>query len=208
VPGLESRPVWNRHDLPWLQELSDRWRSVLDEFRGAGPHLERADHTQHLVRTGRWDQYHIRLHSVEMPGAVDRFPSTVEMIRKAADHLPIGRSYFSVLCPGTVVRPHCGPHNVRLRVHLGLVTPPGAELFVHGRRLTWTEGECLVFDDSYWHEARHTGFGDRVVLILDFIHPGLCRSEVAAVAALLTVLESAQRALLQPDRCAEHVAEA
>jgi aspartyl/asparaginyl beta-hydroxylase (cupin superfamily) len=40
----------------------------------------------------------------------------------------------------------------------------------------WEEGRCLVFDDSFEHEVRHTGgvtAGQRVVLLLRFWHPDL-----------------------------------
>lgn len=32
----------------------------------------------------------------------------------------LGYVYVSLLQPGTVIQPHCGPTNLRLRVHLGL----------------------------------------------------------------------------------------
>ena len=40
----------------------------------------------------------------------------------------------------------------------------------------WTEGECLVFDDSWEHEVHHRGDADRVVLLINFWHPELPRS--------------------------------
>ena len=41
------------------------------------------------------------------------------------------------------------------------------------RNLTWTEGQMLVFDDSFEHEVIHESKGQRTVLIIDFHHPDL-----------------------------------
>jgi len=38
---------------------------------------------------------------------------------------------------------------------------------------TVQEGKCVVFDDSWEHEAWNDGDGTRVVLILDVWHPDL-----------------------------------
>ena len=40
------------------------------------------------------------------------------------------------------------------------------------------EGECIIFDDSFNHEAWHEGEKTRIVLILDFWHPELSDAEV------------------------------
>jgi hypothetical protein len=37
----------------------------------------------------------------------------------------------------------------------------------------WAAGEVVLFDDSFEHQVWHRGSGDRLVLIVDFIHPGL-----------------------------------
>ena len=58
---------------------------------------------------------------------------------------------------------HCGPTNARIRVHLGLLCPPGARLRVGGETRAWREGEVLVFDDSFDHDVVHDGTERRIV---------------------------------------------
>ena len=65
-----------------------------------------------------------------------------------------GETLFSVLRPGTHLRPHCGSTNSRLTCHLGVVVPGGARVRVGDEWREWAEGECLVFDDSWEHEVR------------------------------------------------------
>jgi ornithine lipid ester-linked acyl 2-hydroxylase len=37
----------------------------------------------------------------------------------------------------------------------------------------WQGGECLVFDDTTEHEAWNRSNADRLVLLLDFLRPGI-----------------------------------
>lgn len=146
--------------------------------------------------------------------------------------IPFAYSFFSAMSTqrseggeggtgGVHIRPHCSPCNLRLRVHLPLVVPPpsstDAGLRVADRLLRWEQGEPIVFDDSYEHEAwmrplegdKASGGGrsgddrdgnddddddeeeeaERVVLLCDLWHPGLHQSELV-VSLIPTFLPS------------------
>jgi len=47
------------------------------------------------------------------------------------------------------------------------------------------EGKCIIFDDSYNHEAWHDGEVTRINLILDFWHPNLSDAEVKFFSMIL-----------------------
>lgn len=49
-------------------------------------------------------------------------------------------------------------------------------------------GKCIIFDDSFNHEAWHEGDQTRLILILDFWHPDLTDDEVK----FFTVLQKAK----------------
>jgi aspartyl/asparaginyl beta-hydroxylase (cupin superfamily) len=78
---------------------------------------------------------------------------------------------YSTLAPGSIIYPHFDrlyPHNV-MRIHLGLSIPDGdCCLTVNGVAKKWKEGELLMFDDSYKHEAWNKADETRVVLLVDF----------------------------------------
>ena len=115
-----------------------------------------------------------------------------------------GNVFISVLHPGTVIDPHCGPTNIRHRLHYPLQVPDtkaGVEvpkLRVAKQKATWKEGECFVFDDSIVHSvsfgeegsahsddnAAGACGGCRVVLIVDLWHPDLTREERHAITDL------------------------
>ena len=78
--------------------------------------------------------------------------------------------------------------------------PQHCTLCVDEESLTWKEGQCLVFDDSFLHSVTHFGETDssrggpdednfqtfdpkhdRVVLIVDIWHPALSMEEREAI---------------------------
>ena len=86
--------------------------------------------------------------------------------------------YFSVLQPGTYIKPHCGLTNGRIRYHLGIeVADDLAWIEVAEQRRPWSNGRCMVFDDSFRHRVVHRGMKRRVVLIVDLWHPELSPDE-------------------------------
>jgi ornithine lipid ester-linked acyl 2-hydroxylase len=81
---------------------------------------------------------------------------------------------FSIFEPGKHLPPHRGPYNGVLRLHLGLIVPEPADrlgLRIGREVRRWREGEALVFDDAYEHEAWNHTQATRVVLFVDFVKP-------------------------------------
>ena len=72
---------------------------------------------------------------------------------------PPGRVYLSLMLTGgdgTAVKPHSGPTNHRLRIHLPILLPqngPQLSITVGGCRRPWVTGQCLVLDDSFEHSV-------------------------------------------------------
>ena len=105
---------------------------------------------------------------------------------------------FSVLKPGSHINPHHGVSNVRLVMHLPLVVPPGCALNLidHGEH-RWTEGQLVMFDDTYLHEAWNRSSQTRIVLLMDCWSPhlmGIERSAVKRLIESITALKLADRA--------------
>ena len=47
------------------------------------------------------------------------------------------------------------------------MVPPDCALKVDGVTVNWHEGHCLLFDDTYEHEAWNNSKEDRIVLLID-----------------------------------------
>jgi aspartate beta-hydroxylase len=100
---------------------------------------------------------------------------------------PSQQVFCSVLGSHSHIAPHCGPINTRLVCHLGLVIPPDSVLRVGSEVKSWQEGKCLVFDDSFEHEAWNNGDSERIVLLIQFWHPDLTEAEMWALTELRTL---------------------
>ena len=87
---------------------------------------------------------------------------------------------FSILEPGKHLPPHRGPYNGVLRLHLGLIVPEPREelgIRVENEVYRWKEGEAVIFDDAYEHEAWNSTPHTRVVLFVDFASRCACRRD-------------------------------
>lgn len=113
------------------------------------------------------------------PDGLAACPATAAILeRYGAIHGLAGLAYVSRLAPATAVAPHRGPTNMRVRCHFGVTVPPGCEFVVDGTSRGWSEGKCIVFDDSFEHAVCNAGTGDRLVLVIDLWHPDLTVREI------------------------------
>lgn len=88
---------------------------------------------------------------------------------------------FSALDKCTHVSAHYGPTNKKLRCFLPLFVPADDTcwLRVNHEKRYLSAGKCLIFDDSFYHEAANESQTEpRIVLILDVWHPDLQDEEV------------------------------
>lgn len=97
-------------------------------------------------------------------------PLTYGLIK---NHKNIVSTLFSVMEPGTHIKPHRGVFNGVLRYHLGLIVPNSGDIFINidNKKTIWEEGKSFVFDDTLLHEAFNRSSEKRVVLIIDYIRP-------------------------------------
>ena len=102
--------------------------------------------------------------------------------------------------PAQPYEKHCGPTNVRLRVHVGIAAPSGAGLRVGNETREWINDGAIIFDDSFEHEVVHEGASDRIVLICDIWHP-----ELDVDASILPQCSPAQVEAIQAARAGKHL---
>ncbi|MFC5288465.1 aspartyl/asparaginyl beta-hydroxylase domain-containing protein [Actinokineospora guangxiensis] len=179
LPGLTATPLHDPASFPFLARLE----SHHEDFRAEIAHVldGKVDPVKHtvddggLIRTGAWKQAHLFRGGRWQDDVCAHFPTIREILETFPELTTDNPGVITVsrVTPGSHIMPHCGPTNALLRVHLPITVPPGVRIRVADQWLTWEEGRCLVFDDSFEHEVRHEGAEDRVVLILDTLHPEL-----------------------------------
>jgi aspartyl/asparaginyl beta-hydroxylase (cupin superfamily) len=164
--------------FPWVRDLEEGFaviRGELDrvllepesipDFRDLSPGQSA------IVDGAGWKSFFLYLTGRRTEAGCLRCPETVAFLEKIPG---LESAFFSVLEPGTHLRPHHGPYGGLLRYHLGLVVPAEArlcQLRVGAHVAHWREGGSLVFDDSHEHEAWNRSGERRVVLFVDFARP-------------------------------------
>lgn len=142
------------------------------------PPPRRSKGPRRFVKQGAWNKLRLQTSGRKTEENIERCPHTWAVVERLPilHHHP-GAAYFSLIAPGTHVRPHCADTNIRLRYHLAIEDDERARIRVSDQWRTWHRGECLILDDSFDHEVHHEGTRERVVLLVDCWHPDLTEPE-------------------------------
>jgi beta-hydroxylase len=154
---------------PWIRDLEAAFPAIRAEFealdrRHLVPWPERA------LYNGGWQVFGLYAFGRRLDGNCAACPGLAAALAGVPGLTTAG---FSVLAPGTVITPHRGFTSTVLRGHLGISVPGHCGLRVGAETRTWEEGRCLVFDDTVEHESWNRSDRPRVVLLFDFVKPGL-----------------------------------
>ncbi|MDR3632829.1 MAG: aspartyl/asparaginyl beta-hydroxylase domain-containing protein [Isosphaeraceae bacterium] len=179
-PFLTAKPFWDRDDIAAVLERSvDVIRA---EFRAVDALADA--HREGLTDAGFWTTYEFFRGKRRRESNCARCPETTRVIAQSPNCGEwAGAAFFSILEPGTHIKPHCGTTNGRLRYHLTIEAADGASIRVDDRVGSWTLDQCLILDDSFVHEVTHQGTERRVVLVVDMWHPELTDLERRVLAA-------------------------
>ena len=170
--GLEGRAWWDVKRLPIIRRMLTP--AALETIRADGLRLLRGDassasaasssssasatsasafrpYYSAALEGGSWTDVTLALSGSRQPGASHAPLSYALYMQLGEDALSMvmGSAYFSILSPGARLKPHCGPTNIRLRVHIGISVPDGAAMRVGNVTRRWADSDALVFDDSF-----------------------------------------------------------
>lgn len=182
-PGLQTRPVYEPSAFSWVETIERSAGDIKREFDALRARGLLTPHPQQLADAGEWNTYYLFSNGVRFDAHCRACPATAEVVGNLPGGVMAGQAYFSVMAPGTHVRPHHGPTNTRLRCHLGLEASPSSRIRVATEELRWMKGRCIVFDDSFEHEVWNPE-GERAVFIVDVWHPELSEAERWALGQL------------------------
>lgn len=196
---VEKNPAMTREYLqhyPELELLEQNWEIIQTECRAlmalpeALPHIKEAggrftekgiheiEWTTFMFKSGRFLEENCR-----------RAPATTALLRQIPG---LSMAFFSILGPGQYIRPHWGYYKGFLRYHLGLIIPHNntdkscwirvnddreaydkrdRSVIGETEKYYWNEGEGILFDDTYLHDASNESDEPRAVLYLDLRKP-------------------------------------
>lgn len=171
--------------FPFTRTLEDHWQAIRGELLGL-PDTQFTPWPETFLYEAGWDVFGLYAFGERIAEHCALCPETTRLVETIPGLVTAG---FSSLKPMTRIKPHVGyaytyggdgeirtdgdPNGDVLRCHLGLIVPDaytenGCAIRVGGDTRAWTQGKCLVFDDTIIHEAWNLTFMTRVVLLLDF----------------------------------------
>jgi beta-hydroxylase len=162
-----------------LLDIKDRLTDV--QALGAG-------YTQGGIHTAKWKAFMFKSGDfIDENCALA--PKTTALLKRIPG---LYTAFFSVLDPHQDITPHWGYYKGFLRYHLGVIIPENnangkcwlrvnadpeqnaageKELVANGETYYWKNGEGIIFDDNYLHDAANESDEVRVVLWLDMRRP-------------------------------------
>jgi aspartate beta-hydroxylase len=205
LPELPDQPWFEREQFPFLRAIEEATVQIRQELLGIladegelSPYVDMPENApaatlwKDLNHSTAWGSYHLYRHGQRVEKHCQRCPATVALfeslpVMRIPEHSP--EIFFSVLRPKTHIPPHTGVINGRLTVHLPLIVPENCgALRAGGEARPWRAGECLIFDDSYIHEAWNHSEQTRVVLIFDIWNPHLSEAERVGLSTAIAAL--------------------
>lgn len=205
-PDLPETPYMSPELHPWSSRLRDAFPVIRDDalrtlaedestFRDFVQLKDKSRMTDFVGGTGpapAWEALFFYRRGKRHDDNHLRCPGTSAVLEsidlcRIADQTP--EICFSRLKPGSHILRHFGVSNTRAVMHLPLVVPPDCALNLVGvGEHHWREGELVLFDDTYDHEAWNRSDRDRVILLMDCWNPHLTQAERLAVTKLVETI--------------------
>ena len=173
---LPNDPILNVDDIDELVLLRDNWQVIREEALNlqAEGKIKAADKLNDagfnsFFRAG-WTRFYLKWYGDPLPSAISQCPKTVELLSNTKS---VKAAMFASLPSGGVLTPHRDPFAGSLRYHLGLVTPndDNCYILVDGEKHSWRDGQDVLFDETFIHEAHNETEQNRIILFCDVNRP-------------------------------------
>lgn len=205
-PGLPQRQFYEREEFSWLVEIEasvpamrNELLAVLADGKDFAPYVEansdRPRAANPLINDPSWGAFYFWRNGAQVAENAARCPATMAALALAPMPTIDQRSpiaLWSLLKPGTHIQPHHGLLNTRLICHIPLIVPGNCALRVGNETREWREGQALIFDDSFEHEAWNQSDSTRVVLLFEIWRPEISADERNALTAIFETINDYQ----------------
>ena len=173
VPSTPYIPV---REFPELSVLQENWPTIREEglrlielkkIKASEQNNDAGFNS--FFKTG-WKRFYLKWYDAHHPSASIYCPQTVALLQSIPS---VKAAMFAELPPGAHLNPHRDPYAGSLRYHLGLVTPNNDQCFIRvdGEDYSWRDGQAVMFDETYIHEAYNNTQEDRIILFCDIERP-------------------------------------
>ena len=175
---LGNPPIYDKAVFPWAAEVEAAFPAIRTELvrvltrKDDLPGFHEISSDVSTISQDRgWKTFLLAGYGFRSDANIALCPQTWAACQKIPGLITV---MFSILEPGKHLPPHRGPYNGVLRLHLGLIVPEPREdlgIRVENEIYRWMDGEAVIFDDAFEHEAWNRTPHTRVVLFVDFRKP-------------------------------------
>lgn len=163
-------------DLPALAKLRANWPTLLAEAEQVfaevlpAPVDPKYDLAFHSFMKKGWNRFYLCWYGKPLPSALRHAPKSVALLKDIPE---IRGAMFALLPPGGKLGKHRDPYAGALRYHLGLKTPNDDRCWikVDGEPYSWRDGQDVLFDETFIHEAANQTEQRRIILFADVRRP-------------------------------------
>jgi aspartate beta-hydroxylase len=123
-----------------------------------------------------WRMMILKAYGVAIPQNIEKSPTLARLLAECPE---VKSATISFLAPRKHIPRHRGPFRGVMRFHLGLRIPteasgqPATVMMIDDREHRITDGECMLWDDTYPHEVMNNADEARIALLLDVWRPGM-----------------------------------
>ncbi len=165
--------------FPDAARFTAAWQALRDEALVIARDLERIPRFHDIMREQHaisandardWRLFILQAYGVPFPRNLARCPTLAALLATAPDVLSAS---LSMMAPHKHIPPHRGPFRGILRGYLPLSMPkhpdgsPAAVLTINQQEYRLTDGQFLLWDDTFEHEVLNDSDEVRIVLLLD-----------------------------------------
>lgn len=203
---IEGPPVLDMVALfPEGERFSSAWEAIRDEARAVAQELQQVPrfheimHEQQAISAndGRdWRLFILKAYGATVSANMARCPVLAGIVRDIPSVLSASISFMA---PDKHIPRHRGPFRGVLRFYMALSMPRptpgrrGAVLMINDAEYRMTDGECLLWDDTYPHEVFNDSDEMRTVLLLDVWRRGMPIDMTAFSRALIGMVRVGMR---------------
>lgn len=175
---IPVEPVLSSAHFAWTRKLAQNWHVIAKEAAEITKHREAIPPLRELSpdhrntgRDGKWRSFFLVGYGYEVPENCARAPETAALVREVPD---LNSAFFSIIDAGGTIPRHRGVSRGLVTCHLGIDVPRDAAncwMEVEDEKVSWRNGEWIVFDDCFEHEVANNTPDERVILLVQVKRP-------------------------------------
>ena len=175
---VPTSPFLPNETFSWISALEDHFPKIKKEFDEVwkDPSKIPAFHQMspdqaRISKEDYWKTYAFFIFGNAVIENCSKCIQTAEVLNKIPN---LQNAWFSILAPKYHIPPHRGPTKALIRCHLGLKVPGDVNscwIRVDNEVRGWSEGQCILFDDTFEHEVQNDTSEYRAVLFIDVERP-------------------------------------